>query len=127
MTSPSELPDWVETALNGHSTRVGQEWTHLPGDHIAGEVVRIREGSHGSGRPYKRLTLRVQTGTELEEPVPIGEWRTVSCLASVLREWVDRDQPQVGDRVAVMLRGKTHGHLDYIAGVHRDQVPAGWE
>jgi hypothetical protein len=128
MTSPSEnptetraLPEWAAHALNGGSTRVSRPWEFSPADRLACEVVEMREARHTTEtEPYKVLTLRVEAGTEQGQPVEAGEWLTLSCQPATLRKFVSRDNPQPGDRMAVLYRGKTRGKLDFVSGVYRD-------
>lgn len=122
----TELPAWASRALNGTSTRGARRWEPQPGDLLAGEVVDLRESSRGAHGAHVVLVVRVETGSSGGEPVPPGEWMAVECVPAVLRAWIARDKPVVGDRIAVQLRGRNRSRLDYVAGAHREPVPADW-
>ena len=118
MTSASE--NWTEAAFDGTSTRLPHAWEPEPGDELAGEVVELHEASRGRHGKSIVVTIRAETGSLRGEPVFPGDWYAVDCYPTVLRRWVARDKPAVGDKAAAKLRGKRRGALDYIAGVYRE-------
>jgi hypothetical protein len=117
------LPEWATHALNGNSTRVPRHWTIeelKPGDLLAGKVVQ---------RGRSTLDVQVEVGTLAGEPLEPGEWRRVSLAGvGILRAWVKRDEPDVGDNVVIKYLGRVGGgarpKLDFACGVSR---PAPWE
>jgi hypothetical protein len=125
----SELPSWAQEALNGHSTRLRSLWEPQAGDLLAGEVVErhdtARAGSQGSG--YTSLTIRAETGSQQGQPLELGSWVVVRCLSTTLRAWVKRDEPGVGEKVAIHHRGRTRRKLDIAAGVYREEPRGGWD
>lgn len=118
-----QLPEWAQTALNGGSHRKPYPWRFEPGDALAGELVEVREVSSGNSR-CKQLTIRVEGGSQSGEPLTPGDWLTLRVTGSVLRHWMEREQPQIGDRVAIECRGKSSRHAEFVAGVHRSED--GW-
>lgn len=107
--------NWIEQALNGNSVRVPTKWEPVTaGDLLAGTVAE---------RTRHTLTVVVEQATIGGEEIPAGEWRCVRLdRAGVLRKWDRRDEPAVGQKVAIQFlgtRGTAHGSLrkNYAAGV----------
>lgn len=117
---------WVDAALNGASTRI-PSWFRpaKAGDTWAGG---IRE------RTENTLTISIEYGIEDGEPIGEGEWKRIDLRRyRILAAWDRRDQPAVGERVAVRYLGKCGPNgwrHDFAAGVHRAVEPepaAPWE
>lgn len=119
-----EVPDWIVETLNGGSVRVPHDWQTRdlrPDDLVAGKIVERTE--HG-------LTVSVEAGTLGGQQLQPGEWRRVNLhRVSVLTAWDERDNPQVGDRVAIRFLGHSDtGRVEYAAGVARaEPKPPAWE
>jgi hypothetical protein len=116
------VPDWVEHTLNGGSVRVPKHWQVedlAADDLLAGPVVE---------RTRWTLTVSVEAGTLNGEPLEAGSWWRVPIRVGVLARWDERDQPSVGDKVALKYLGRTGGgkvqRIDFACGLHRAVEPA---
>ena len=121
-TMKQGLPEWAAHALNGVSVRKPELWRPAPGDVIAGEIVEEREATVNM-RPCVQLVVRVEAGSQAGKPLEAGAWRQVNCTG-LLRRWVAKDAPKVGERVAVECRGSSGRWYEYVAGVYRDDTSA---
>jgi hypothetical protein len=105
----SSLPAWATPLTNGsgrHSSKM-IKFTRR-GEVVAGEVVgrgRTR-GSKFSPDGNTWLDVRVEAadvdGLDLEP----GAWARIMCGVQFLRELVEADDPQVGDRLVVQYDGR---------------------
>lgn len=95
---------WVEEALNGSSFRFAHLWTPEPGDMLAGTVTERGESMSRWGLATY-LSVKVEVGTLAGQPLAPGSWYRVYAAPAVLKRWLERDQPQIGDRVALRYWG----------------------
>jgi hypothetical protein len=116
-----------EPRLNGSSTRLPYTWAPSLGDWIEGELVELRERSLGSKGKFTVAIIRAETGSSSGEPVTPGHWFELDCRPSVLRHWLERDEPKPGETVCVEFFGKRRGQLDFGAETRRVRETAGWE
>jgi hypothetical protein len=113
-------------AANGSSTRPPERWKPIAGDVVCGVVVARRELRDRYNHPYDSLIVKVVAGTLKGERIPEGDWAAVACGPVVLRDWIERDNPQLGDKVTVFYGGRDegqNGRNQYLAGVAERAEP----
>lgn len=71
-------------------------WNPEPGDKLVGVLIDRRDGVEGGYDPYTMLVI--QTGEH--------EATAVHCFHSALRGEVERQDPRIGDQVAVKFLGE---------------------
>ena len=82
------LDELIELEVSG--------WNPEPGAKLVGLVIDRRDGIEGGYDPYTMLVI--QTGEQ--------EATAVHCFHSALRSEVERQDPQVGDQIAVKYLGQ---------------------
>lgn len=90
-------------------------WRPDPGDHVAGTVIGLDEGSNFKGEPYPIVTLDIGDGQAVK----------VHALHQVLQQELAKRAPRVGDPLEVTYHGQPDGkdyHRYTVAGGSR---PAG--
>lgn len=126
------LPTWAQSALNGEGAHTPVSWRPKPGDVVAGEVVTRFTSRPTKFRPEgcPVLVLRVEAGTLAGEPLEAGAWAQVWCGTQTLHDFVNRESPQVGDKIAVRFHGKRDlpdGTRQNVFDVGRvPSAPEGW-
>jgi hypothetical protein len=88
-----------------------------PGDVLAGTLMQ---------RGKVTIDVSIESGAFQGQPLELGEWRRVHIDCGILRRWIERDNPQVGDKVVLSFLGRTgengrggHGEYDYACGIFR--------
>jgi hypothetical protein len=124
----TELPSWAIESLNGGSMRVPRaQHSHdlAPGDVLAGMVMQLGKVT---------IDVAVESGIFQGQEIEVGEWRRVHIDCGILRRWIARDNPQVGEKVVLSFLGRTgdngrggHGEFDYACGTFREAPVATWE
>jgi hypothetical protein len=105
------LPEELLPLTNGradYQTAVAGRFV-VDGDGVHGEVV-ARETAPVSWtdgtRTIEVLTIRTAGGQMIGDQLEPGTWVRVRCSAKSLREWVERANPRVGDRVVLVFNGR---------------------
>lgn len=121
----TERPDWVKRRLNGRAgMRPSPFWVPVEGDWICGEVVELGRVPSRFGDPKPVMTIRVEAGTQRGAAVEPCSWATIALSHTWLARWVDREDPHVGEKVAIEYAGRVHSpsgsyRHEYVCGVER--------
>jgi hypothetical protein len=122
------LPERFAKLLNGRSgERPAVLWRPDPEDVVAGLILEFGRTSPSRHAPEGRATITIQVeyatmgGREIER----CEWVRVLASHAAIAAWISRDNPQVGDAVAIKYVGRSNEggssyRHEYICGVERE-------